>query len=284
MTPADTTSRCKPWLKRAAYLAVGYGGFVLMLVFLENRLVYRPADANHWAPKPIAEIQDIELTSSDGTRIHAWWCPTQKSDQALLYCHGNAGNLSWRGGSIVKLRDIMGASVLIIDYPGYGKSEGSPSEEGCYRAADAAYDWLIGAKRIEPRKVTLYGASLGGGVIVDVASRREHRALVLVKTFTSLPDAAGSVFWWLPIPTHALMSNRFDSLSKIGKCHRPTFIAHGTADTLIPFEQGEKLFNAANRPKQFMPMAGQNHNDPLTEEFFRTLKDFLREVEEPRAK
>ena len=157
----------------------------------------------------------MNLTSADGTHIHGWWIPA-KSDRAILYFHGNAGNLSWRGPSIVNLRDALDASVLIIDYPGYGKSEGSPSEQGCYAAADAAYDWLIGEKKIAPRKLSIYGASLGGGVAVDLASRKEHRALILVKTFTSLPDAASSLYWWLPVPKQALMTNRFDSLSKIG--------------------------------------------------------------------
>jgi fermentation-respiration switch protein FrsA (DUF1100 family) len=269
----------KPWFRSLLYLAVGYGGLVLMLVYVENRLVYHPDSADdNWIPKPIAEIEDVDLTSADGTRLHAWWCPEAQSDQAILYFHGNAGNLSWRGGSIVKLRNRLNISVLIVDYPGYGKSEGRPSEAGCYRAADAAYDWLTTQKKIAPRKITLYGASLGGGVAVDLASRKEHRALVLIKTFTSLPDAACHLHWWLPVPIRLLMTNRFDSLSKIGRCRGPVFIAHGTADTLIPHEQGERLFAAAHDPKRFLPMPGMNHNDELPAEFFTSLRDFLRET------
>jgi fermentation-respiration switch protein FrsA (DUF1100 family) len=270
----------KPWFRNLLYLTVGYGGLVLMLVSLENRLVYHPyrADAS-WIAKPIAEIEDVDLTSADGTRLHAWWCPDAKSEQAILYFHGNAGNLSWRGGSIVKLRNLLNLSVLIVDYPGYGKSEGSPSEQGCYLAADAAYDWLTAEKKIVPHKVSLYGASLGGGVAVDLASRKEHRALILVKTFTSLPDAASSLYWWLPVPKRALMTNRFDSLSKIGRCQRPVFIAHGTSDTLIPDSQGKALFKAANDPKRYVPMPGKDHNDELPPEFFTSLGEFLRETD-----
>ena len=126
--------------------------------------------------------------------------------------------------------------------------------------------WLTAEKKIAPRKISLYGASLGGGVAVDLASRKEHRALILVKTFTSLPDAAGHLYWWLPVPKKAMMTNRFDSLSKIGRCHSPVFIAHGTADTLIPHSQGEQLFEAANEPKRFAPMPGKDHNDELPTE------------------
>ncbi len=266
----------KPWKRSALYVVVGYAGLVAMLLFFENKLVYQPCTAEtEWVPAPIRDIQDVELTCTDGTRVHAWYCPCPESADALLYCHGNAGNLSHRGASIVKMRELLKVSVLIIDYPGYGKSEGSPSEQGCYQAVDAAYVWLTDEKKIAPKKIILYGASLGGGVITDLASRKDHRALVLIKTFTSLPDVASELYWWLPVPKHALMRNRFDSLSKISSCHRPVFIAHGTRDEVVPYAQGERLFQAANKPKQFLPIEGDGHNDPLPEEFFIALKDFL---------
>jgi uncharacterized protein len=256
------------------YLVLGYAGFTLMLVLLENKLVYHPA-TDMVPPPPSEGIEDVDLTAADGTRIHAWFTPHATSDLALLYCHGNAGNLSHRGPSIVKLRNTVGASVLIIDYPGYGKSEGAPSEQGCYQAADAAYAWLTDVKKFPPKKIILYGGSLGGGIAVDVASRKDHRALVLVKTFTTMPDAGRSVYWWLPVPINVLMTNRFDNLSKIKMCHRPVFIAHGTADEIIPHALGERLFAAANEPKHFMSIPDNRHNDPLPASFFTELKEFL---------
>ena len=124
----------KPWLRSALYVVVGYVGLVAMLLFFENKLVYHPCTAaTVWVPAPSRDIQDVNLTGTDGTRVHAWYCPCPESDQALLYCHGNGGNLSHRGASIVKVRDLLKASVLIVDYPGYGKSDGSPSEQGCYQ-------------------------------------------------------------------------------------------------------------------------------------------------------
>ncbi|MBI3821763.1 MAG: alpha/beta hydrolase [Planctomycetes bacterium] len=270
-----------PWLRSAAFLALGYVGLVSMLLFLENLLVYQPTTAErHWQPPPADEgIQDVYVTSADGSHLHGWWCPAKGSDHALLYCHGNAGNLSHRGASIVKLRKILNASVLIIDYPGYGRSTGRPSEQGCYDAADAAYQWLTDEAKIAPRKIILYGGSLGGGVVTDVASRKEHRALVLIKTFASLPDAASHLYWWLPAPKKLLMRNQFNSIGKIGSIHRPVYIAHGTADSLIPYTQGVRLFEAANEPKRFFSMPGKDHNDSLPEEMFIDLKKFLAEHE-----
>jgi len=266
----------KPWQRSLVYVFVGYAGLVLMLVMLENKLVYMPTSAKReWVPPPSKDIADVDLTCADGTRIHAWYCSHPTSDQALLYFHGNAGNLSHRGNSIVKLRELLGVSVLIIDYPGYGKSNGSPTEQGCYQAADAAYEWLTGTKKFAPKKILLYGGSLGGGVAVDLASRKEHRGLVLVKTYTSLPDTARSIYWWLPVPISALMTNRFDSMVKIEKCRRPIFIAHGTTDEIIPYAQGERLFAAANEPKQFFSMPGADHNQALPIEFFTSLREFL---------
>jgi len=192
----------------------------------------------------------------------------------LLYCHGNAGNLSHRGGSIAKLREIFKMHVLIFDYPGYGKSEGRPSEQGCYHAADAAYAFLTDTQEIQPNNILLYGGSLGGGVAVDMASRHPHMALVLLKTFTSAPDVGASLFPWLPI--RRVMRNRFDNLSKIKSCKQPVFIGHGTADKIIPFVQGKRLFEAANEPKRFFPMENSDHNDPLPAEFFVDLKTFLK--------
>jgi fermentation-respiration switch protein FrsA (DUF1100 family) len=266
------------WRRRALFYLAGYVGLVLMLLFFENRLVFVPTTAaQHWQPAPSPDIQDVELTCADGTRIHAWWCPCPDSDEAVLICHGNAGNLSHRGDTVVRLRDILRASVLIFDYPGYGKSDGSPTEQGCYQSADAGYAWLIGEKKFASKKILLYGESLGGGVSVDLASRKDHRALVLIKTFTSVPDVACDIYWWLPMPIRPLMSNRFDNISKMSSCRRPVFIGHGMTDELIPYEHGQKLFQAANEPKEFFAIAdGGGHNEKIPVAFFTTLKDFLR--------
>lgn len=280
--PAKSPKRpLRSWKHRVVRLLGGvilcYLGVLLVLPFLENRLLYHPLPATEdWLPPPNALVQDVELHTVHGTCIHAWWCPVkdwQPGQGAMLYCHGNAGNLSHRGEAIALWQQALGLSVLIFDYPGYGRSKGKPTEVTCYASADAAYDWLTRTMRLPPQSVLLYGDSLGGGVAVDLASRQPHRALILARTFTSIPDAAQSVYPWLP--ARWLVRNRFDNLEKIARCTRPVFIAHGTADRLIPFAQGRQLFEAAAEPKHFLAMAGLDHNDRLNAEFFSALRSFL---------
>ncbi len=276
LTKTDIMGNTMKWLWRGArVLIVSYLGVVFVVWLLENWLVYRPTTAREdWQPAPVADIQDVDLFTSDGTKIHAWWLPYPGADEAILYCHGNAGNLSHRGNSIVKLRDVLKVSVLIFDYPGYGKSEGKPSEGACCRAAEAGYSWLTETQKVDPNRIILYGGSLGGGVAVELGAHKSHRALVLVKTFTSAPDLGAGMFPWLPI--HWVMRNRFDNLHKITKCQQPVFIGHGTADRLIPFTHGQRLYEAANQPKEFFTLNGADHNDALPVEFFDGLKHFLK--------
>ncbi len=274
----------RSWKRRGVWLLGGaivcYLGVLIVLPFLENRLLYHPVRAaEDWLPPPNARVQDVELRSSNGTRLHAWWCPVkdwQPEHGAMLYCHGNAGNLSYRGQAVALWQQALGISVLIFDYPGYGRSEGTPTEAGCYAAADAAYECLTQKMNVPADRILLFGGSLGGGVAVDLASRQRHRALILVRTFTSIPDAAQSVYPWLP--ARWLVRNRFDNLEKIARCGRPAFIAHGTTDRLIPFAQGKRLFEAAGEPKRFLAMAGLDHNDSLSPEFFSALRSFLDET------
>src|SRR5439155_18346402 len=121
--------------------------------------------------------------------------------------------------------------------------------------------------------IVLFGKSLGGGVATHLASRKDHRALALVKTYTSLPDVGSRLYPFLPV--RLLMRNRFDSLSRIADCCHPVFVAHGTTDELIPFALGEQLYAAAREPKEFLAMPNHGHNDPFPEEFYTALADFL---------
>lgn len=246
-----------------------------LLQKVENSLVFQPrTDKERWFTlPPHVKAEDVWLELGTGEHIHAWWFVHPESDGAVLFCHGNAGNLSQWAPRMVGLQQSLKKSVLIFDYPGYGKSTGKPSEQGCYDAADAAYKWLKDHRGMAPEKIVLCGESLGGGVATELAVRRPHAALVLIRTFMSVPDVArGNMLTSSSAP---LMRNTFDNLKRIPQCSGPIFIAHGDRDRLIPLEHGKQLFAAAPEPKEFFLMKGCGHNEPYPDELYTTMAAFL---------
>lgn len=256
-------------------LLIGYLGVVLVMMFLENKLVYHPVRASEdWQNPPSgANWQDVELTTTDGIKIHAWWCPVSGAESALLFCHGNAGNLSHRIEAIEKWQRELGVSVLIFDYPGYGKSAGSPSEPACYAAGEAAYRWLTDTQHVPPDNILLFGGSIGGGIATELAVRHRCQALILANTFTSLPEVGQRLYPWLPV--RLVMRNRYNNLAKLPQVQSPVIITHGRLDSLVPFAHAERLYEAAREPKLFHPVAASDHNTPLSVEFYRAVQQFL---------
>lgn len=256
--------------------SVLYLVIVGLLLSFENRLLYRPYSHGAHPPPPAGSLgEDIWLRTDTGDAIHAWWYSRGGSSEAVLFCHGNTGSISHRriarGGDVANIAEVLQTSVLIFDYPGFGRSSGSPTEVGCYAAADAAHEWL--AQRIPPEQIVILGQSLGGGVATDLARRRPHRALALYKTFTSIPDVVLAKFPLLP--ARQLMRNQFDNLGKIGACTGPVFIAHGDRDDLIPAAQARHLFAAAAEPKEFFLRPDGGHHGGIDREFLTRLKAFL---------
>ena len=244
---------------------------------LENRFVYHPVPSDGSEPLPDHSlIRDVFLRSGNGHTIHARWVRHPKGDGAIIYCPGNAGNLEHRGGMVATVAGELGRSVLIFDYPGYGQSTGNPSEAGCYAAAEAAYDWLTKTEGVSPFGITIFGESLGGGVAVDLASRRPHQALVLVRTFTSLPDVAQAR---TSVPVQWVMSNRFNSLDKIKKCERPIFIAYADKDRLMPVTHAHQLKAASHPRTELFLLQGLGHNDLPGPDFYAALRAFLKNVD-----
>lgn len=279
---ADPVAPPKPPFRQRArriliWFAGCYLGVLVLLLLLENALVFQrtPASASWQPPLPGIDVEDVWVETTDG-RMHGWWFPHPGATGALLYCHGNAGNLSHRGPVIPQLMEALNASVLIFDYPGYGQSAGKPTEAGCYAAADAMADWLTQTKNIPAERIILYGKSLGGGVATDLAVRRPHRALVMVKAFTSVPDMAQSLYWFLP--ARWLVRNRFDNVEKLPRCSRPVAIIAAEHDELMPLWMGQKLFEAAPEPKRYFLMRGCYHNSPFPPSLLRELADFLKKT------
>lgn len=251
--------------------------YVLLCVFLrwrEPSMIYFPDRKLEVTPDAAGlSYEDVFLTTADGVRVHGWFIPTpdspitgHRSPNTVLFLHGNAGNVSHRLDKLAMFHDL-GASVLIIDYRGYGRSEGRPSEEGTYRDAQAAYEYLTGktqrlsAPHIEPRSIVVYGESLGSAVAVDLASRVAVGGVILEEPFTSIGDVGQEKFPFLPI--RLLARTKYDSLGKIGRINAPLLIFHSRDDEYFPIRHAERLFAAAREPKRLVELHG-SHNDAFS--------------------
>ncbi len=260
----------RPFL--VAYLVV-----LLLMVWFEERMIFFPAPYNAadtvWRPAGL-EFEDAWFTADDGAKLHGWYCPVDEPEAVILFAHGNAGHLAWRAEAIRNLQRELHCSVLIFDYRGYGRSEGKPSERGVLRDVRAAHAWLIERSGRPAEEIVLMGRSLGGGVVLDLAAETSAAAVVVESTFTSLPDVAAVHYPWLPVRT--LMRSRLNNLQRLADYPGPIFLSHGDADTVVPFEFGRRLYEAATGEKQFFLVAGGGHNDPQPHEYYRQLGAFLR--------
>ena len=231
-------------------------------------------------PAPDPTIEDVWFTTPEGLRLNGWFTEADRPRAVVLYAEGNAGNIAGRRSVLRLFRERMGASVLIFDYRGYGRSEGSPSEAGILTDARAARRWLAGRAGVAEAEIVLVGHSLGGAVMVDLAARDGARGLVLENTFSSVHDAAAPHL--PPWVVRLLPESRLDSLAKIGDYKGPLLQTHGDADDVIPFELGRRLFDRANEPKRFVRIPRGGHNDPPKPRYVDALTQFLDGLPEPR--
>jgi fermentation-respiration switch protein FrsA (DUF1100 family) len=256
------------------YFALLYLLMLGLLMLLEGTLIFRPTRAEEeWFDRPGFDKQDVWLDLESGERIHAWWCPLPSASWFVLYCHGNAGNLSFRSGTIERWQNRVGASVLIFDYPGYGHSSGRPNEKNCYASGLAAYRWLR-EQGVAAERIVLFGESLGGGVAVELAVHQPHAALVLLATFTSIPELAQEIFPF--VPARWLCRTRFDNLSKLRQYTGPLLLIHGENDTLVPPHHSQRLFDACpSQRKKLLLVSGHDHNSVGFAAIYGGIRAFL---------
>lgn len=203
--------------------------------------------------------EDVFLDTEDGVRLHGWYIPRHGSKQALLFFHGNAGNISHRGAS-VEIFHRLGLNVFIFDYRGYGKSEGKPDEKGLYKDARAAWRYLSKERGFGQEEIILFGRSLGGAVAAKLAAEIQPGGLILESTFSSAKDVANAVF---PVLSRLIfLRYDFDTAAHVRRVACPVLVLHSPDDEIIPFRLGEKVFQAANEPKSFVKMRG-DHNSGI---------------------
>lgn len=240
-----------------ALAALAYAALCLVVFLFQARLVYFPTRSVVVTPAALGlAFEEVWLEAADGVRLHGWFLPAEEPRGALLYGHGNGGNIADRMEPARAFRD-MGLDVLLFDWRGYGRSAGAPTEAGLYRDGEAAWAWLVG-RGVAPERIVLYGESLGGGVAVELARRHGRGVLLTESTFTSVPDVGAEVYPWLPV--RLLARHRFDNLAKAADVRVPWLIVHSPHDEIVPFEHALRLFDAAAEPKRLLPTGG-GHND-----------------------
>lgn len=257
------------------YFIMAAAVFAAYVRYLESVSIFYPSRRLAATPQDLGiPFEDVDIRTPDNVRLHGWLIKAPSAKSTLLFFHGNAGNIGDRLGKI-DLFHRMGLNVLIIDYRGYGNSEGRPTEKGIYSDAAAAYDYLAGRGDLDGRKIIGYGASLGGAVAVDLAARRPVSCLIVDSGFSSAADMAGRIYPFVP---PFLLGTKMDSIGKIKGIAVPKLFLHGTADRTVPLELGRKLYDAAPAPKEFIGLSG-GHNDGHIldgDKFREGIKNFLK--------
>lgn len=236
---------------------------------IERRLVFQPTKSEE--PEVPRGVESVRIPVNDQEFVHGLYVPHSNPVAVVLFCHGNAGNISHRLPRLRQLSDRYQISILGFDYRGYGASPGSANETQIYEDARAARKWLADRNDVLIRDIVLMGRSLGGAVAVELATN-EARGLILESTFSSITDVGKTHARFLPVSF--LMESRFSSIDKIARYHGPLLQVHGTADNVVPFSLGEELHAAANEPRRFLSYEG-GHNTLPGESYSHALEEFL---------
>lgn len=257
----------------------------LLVRFFERQMVFFPSKyptGFRQLQNAGLDLKDVWFTAADGVKLHGWFVLHTAAKAALLMCHGNAGNVSDRYEWLEMLHEQTPVNLFIFDYRGFGHSEGTPTEEGCYLDAVAAFNWLVA--QIPELPIIIHGHSLGSAVAVELAHRLSDRTpagLIIESGFTNAVDMGKLMFG--PIPLYWLTSMKWASDEKIGAITIPKLFLHGEHDSIIPLRLGQKLFAAAAPPKEFVVLSRADHNDTFVaggEEYYQVVRKFVEQCVE----
>jgi fermentation-respiration switch protein FrsA (DUF1100 family) len=246
-------------LKRILMMMTGiYTLIVLALAFFQRDLLYQPAPgAVQLSEQDAPRLQPVVLTTADNLKLTAWYSPALAEYPTILHLHGNGGNAAdW--AYIARFFAGQGYGVLLVDYRGYGGNPGHPTEQGIYADGRAALAFLK-QQGLPPRAIVLWGASLGTGVAVQLATEMPVGAVVLESPYLSVRTMAQEIYPWLPV--RWVLRDVYDSTAKIARVTAPVLILHGAQDTIIPIAHGRTLFAQLRGPKQFWEAPTGGHND-----------------------
>jgi fermentation-respiration switch protein FrsA (DUF1100 family) len=247
-----------------AYVIVSIVALLLLLCAylrrLENKNLYFPTREMEQMPGDFGlEYEDVSLTTEDRVKINGWYFPSRDPKGVVLFFHGNGENISQRI-DVAQFFLEHDFEVFLVDYRGYGKSRGRPSEQGLCNDAKASYDFLVNEKSKKSEHIIVYGFSLGGAVAIDLASRVDISLLIVQSSFTSTEDMGKRLYPNLPLGR--FIKQRYDSILKIDKVNSPVLIIHSPEDEVIPFEHGRRLHDKALEPKAFIETSGGHCDTP----------------------
>jgi uncharacterized protein len=249
--------------------------FLLLLSGCVSSSIYYPLRQIRHTPADAGLVyEDVVVTTRDNIRISCWWVPAEDSKGTVLFCHGNGGNNGSYMDSIAA-GNRLGMNVFIFDYRGYGRSEGSPSEQGIYLDADAAYRYLTETRKISPENIIIWGRSLGGSIAARTAAEHKAGLLILESTFTTLRELVRDLIGWTT--SRFVSREAYDTIRSLEKVTYPVLVIHSPDDEVVPFDHGKKLYDSVKGPKAFVEIRG-SHNRGFIESqavFESSINDFI---------
>jgi pimeloyl-ACP methyl ester carboxylesterase len=241
-------------------LVGGYAVLAALLYFYQSSFIYYPD--RQWVATPEQfglHYESVSFKATDGVTLSGWYVPAERARGVMLFFHGNAGNISHRMLSL-QIFNRLRFDTFIFDYRGYGKSEGQPDEIGTYRDAEAAWYYLVRQRSVEPSTIVIFGRSLGAAIASYLAAGHTPRALIVESAFTSVPELAARFYPFMPV--RWLTRFHYATKDHLSKVACPVLVVHSREDDIVPFDQGQALFEAARPPKDFLGING-SHNDAL---------------------
>jgi len=261
------------------------GAYIIFTGFLfvsQSHYIYYPERILSADPGSIGlYFESVSFETTDRVKLSGWYIPSESASGVILFCHGNAGNISHRLDSI-RIFHQLGLDVFIFDYRGYGQSEGKPTEQGTYKDAEAAWRYLIEERQVSPNKIIVFGRSIGGAIASWLAQSQTPGALILESTFTSLPDIAATLYPYVPV--RLLLRFKYNTAEYLARINCPVLIVHSRDDEIMPFSHGWRLFEMAKKPKEFLEITG-SHNEGFIisgRHYEEGLNTFISEYIEPQ--
>lgn len=255
-----------------------YLGYCCLLFFMQRYILFPRKLIKETIPvhKNIPGIEQIWVHTSFG-KVETWLlAPSQtktpKPFPVVIFAHGNGELIDYWAGELKKFNEF-GLGVLLVEYPGYGRSEGSPSQKSISEVFNSAYDMLVSRADVDTQRIVLFGRSVGGGAVCDLAAQRPSAALILISSFTSTRPFATRY-----LAPGFLMRDPFDNLEAVRSYDNPILIMHGKFDEIIPYSHGKTLYKAAKNGKMITYSSGHNDCPPNWDIFWKDIEMFLREI------